>query len=166
MKDSDQKQIWQQKAMAFVTRSHQHLFGKNNEDPLAFLFNKGLKNDFIKKIHLGWNKYGSNRPAENWGLDPADFKEGKLFLPDGIVFPYIMNKKLISVFILPYEPEGSTAFMVPGSLTRTIVLGSSSGSNVEIIKNLFEGLYKYQEADENAHLLIHQNISTDIVSLT
>lgn len=156
--------LWLSKAMAFVTRSHRHLWGKNNEDPLAFLFKRGLKNDFAKKMLLGWNKFGQNRPAENWGLDPADFKEGKLFLPHGIVFPYIFNKKLVSVFILSYENQNPKAYMVPGSLTRTIVLGDLSSPDVIVVKDLFKGLYQFQEAEGKTRILIHQNIRTDLYS--
>jgi len=51
--------------VAFVTRCHQHLFGKNNEDPLAYLFRQGIKNEFAKQMLMGWNKYSQERPMEN-----------------------------------------------------------------------------------------------------
>nr|NJM03660.1 hypothetical protein [Desulfobacula sp.] len=64
-------EAWRKKAGAFVIRCHHHLFGKNNEDPLAYLFTRGIKNEFAKKMLLGWNKFSQERPKENWGFGRA-----------------------------------------------------------------------------------------------
>jgi len=45
--------------------------------------NEGLNLNFIRKMYLGWNKVGSNRPCEGWGLSG----KGSFFIPSGIVFP-------------------------------------------------------------------------------
>ncbi len=93
-------QLWKKKAMAFAIRTHRHLWGKNNEDPLAFLFNKGLSNEFAKSIYLGWNKFGQERQYKKWGINKA----GGFIIPPGLVFPQIENKEIKGVFILSLNP--------------------------------------------------------------
>lgn len=146
--------LWKKKAAAFVTRSHRHLWGKNNEDPLAFLFTRGLKNEFSKKQLLGWNKFGQNRPPENWGVAQAAFTETKIFLPPGIVVPYIIEQELVSVFISVYgEGLPSKTMQIPGSARSTLDMGKP-GSKAVFARDLFDGLFLYQEFGETHHIVI------------
>ncbi len=153
------KTIWEKKAVAFVTRSHRHLWGKNNEDPQAFLFERGLKNQFIKKFVIGWNKFGQERPMKNWGFgsDSCDFQ--KLFLPSGIVIPYIVEKKLLSVFIHPYnENKNNHTIIVKGSSSPTMILGGNFKEKIEkiaVVNSLFDGFFLFQEIKEPCCVIIH-----------
>lgn len=153
---------WKNKAMAFVTRSHRHLWGKNNEDPQAFLFIQGLKNQFAKAFLLGWNKFGQERPLQNWGFHADSKTDKKLFLPSGIVIPYIVEKELTSVFILPYdENKIKKVFIVPGSSSPTLVLGKSSEKKKEklaVIGDIFKGLFLFQECGETFCVIIHPDM--------
>ena len=147
LKETD---LWKQKARAFVTRSHHHLWGKNNEDPQVFLFHQDLTNQFVKQMHLGWNKHGQERTLEKWGLESVTAKNhplpGKLFLPPGIVVPYIVEKKLISVFIHPLDPSAAT-FLVPGSEEDSLLLGDPKAP-IKTVEGLFEGLHLFQEENK------------------
>jgi hypothetical protein len=142
--------LWKQKAMGFVTRAHRHLWGKNNEDPQVFLFRQDLTNQFVKQMHLGWNKHGQERTLEKWGLgDPKEITksendplQGSFILPPGIVFPYIVEKELRAVWIHPLDPAGAP-FMVPGSSEAPIRLGSMAHSLTKV-EGLFEGLRLFQ----------------------
>lgn len=146
---------WKKKAMAFVTRSHRHLWGKNNEDPLVFLFTRGLKNQFAKELLLGWNKFSQERPIQNWGLNRVLTSDEKLFLPSGIVIPYIVEKELVSVFIHPYEEhKNDKTTMIPGSLSPTMVLGEKK-KKIAIIQDIFDGLFLFQETCETCCVVIH-----------
>lgn len=137
--------------MAFVTRSHRHLWGKNNEDPLALLFHRGLENEFAKKILLGWNKFGQNRPSVNWGLKSPEI----LFLPPGMVIPYIIKKELQSVFIYPLEPRsGNQTVMLPGSQAPAMILGRLSDPAI-LIQDLFDGLWLFQETKGSVCVIVH-----------
>lgn len=156
--------LWKKKAAAFVTRSHHHLWGKNNEDPQVFLFQQDLTNRFIKQMHLGWNKHGQERTLEKWGLDDHKKREnldiensaienrdkerakGMFILPPGIVFPYIVEKELMAVWIHPLDPSGS-AFIVPGSAKMPLRLGSHKNP-IKRVDGLFEGLRLFQENQE------------------
>jgi len=136
--------------MAFVTRCHQHLWGKNNEDPLVFLYQQDLANLFVKKMHMGWNKHGQERLLENWGIDERAgqtlHKSETFLLPQGIVFPYIIEKELKAVFIHPLETPGQT-IRIPGSSKEPILLGNQTNP-MEEVEGLFEGLRLFQEKKE------------------
>lgn len=145
--------LWRNKARSFVTRSHRHLWGKNNEAPLAFLFQCGLKNEFAKKQLLGWNKFGQNRPAENWGLKTDD---NTLFLEAGLVIPYIKNRQLISVFIHPLAEnrQKETSRMLPGSDSPTMVWEKNT-DRILIFQDVFTGLFYLQESSCDNTIMIH-----------
>ncbi len=137
--DSPNPKIWKRKAMAFVIRSHRHLWGKNNEDPLVFLFRGGLTNEFSKQLYLGWNKFSQERPCEGWGLE----QKGSFLLPAGIVFPYIIEKELMSVFIISMEGSRSV-FRIPGSVDTPVILGDPNKTVVEV-DDILKGLSFFQE---------------------
>ncbi len=156
---------WRKKAAAFVTRCHQHLFGKNNEDPLVYLFRQGIKNEFAKQMLMGWNKYSQERPMENWGFGPG---QGKLFLKKGLVIPYIVEKELKSVFIHSFEGDGEKgARMVPGSALACMVLhtgqiksGQEKKEPPVLVHDLFQGLFLFQEAGDSGCIIIHPDPET------
>lgn len=149
--------------MAFVTRSHQHLWGKNNEDPLVFLFQQDLANLFVKNMHMGWNKNGQERPLKNWGLGYTAsqilHKPGNFFLPPGIVFPYIVEKKVKAVFIHPLD-SSDQSFRVPGSSKEPILLGNPKNS-IEEVDGLFKGLRLFQEKQQSIFVKIRPKLLPD-----
>ena len=144
--------------MAFVTRSHHHLWGRNNEDPLAFLFEMGLSNATIKSLHLGWNKFGQERHCDKWGvknLEKIDSpgKNNSFVLPPGIVFPHIIEKELTSIWIHSLDRAGPV-FMVPGSAPGPVLLGDFK-KPVVTTSDLFKGLCMFQEKQESLCVKIH-----------
>jgi len=149
---------WDRKAKAFAVRSHRHLWGKNNEDPLAYLFTRGLKNSFIKECYLGWNKFGQERPCHTWGLGKTLKKAEKFLLPSGIVIPYIKDTLLIGIFIHPFCDATPTTIMVPGSGSCSMVFGNNKDS-VCVITDIIDGLLLFQEKKETHSVLIHTDLS-------
>nr|WP_321401693.1 hypothetical protein [uncultured Desulfobacter sp.] len=134
---------WERKARAFAVRCRDHLWGKNNEDPLAFLYLKGLNLKFIGRMSLGWNKFGQNRPCEGWGLSG----KGSFFIPPGIVFPYIVEKKIVGMFIIPMEDPGSDPgpeLILPGSFKGPLILGPDN-HDIKEATSIMEGLKLFQE---------------------
>lgn len=134
---------WEKKAKAFAIRSHNHLWGKNNEDPLSFLYLKGLNLKFISKMYLGWNKFGHNRPCDGWGLSC----NGSFLIPSGIVFPYIVEKKIMGVFIISMANEDAgpaPELMIPGSFTGPLILGPDN-RETKNATGILEGLKIFQE---------------------
>ncbi|MFO7911254.1 MAG: hypothetical protein R6V15_03745 [Desulfotignum sp.] len=140
---------WKQKAMAFVTRCHRHLWGKNNEDPLVFLYHQGLSHEFIRQMHLGWNKHAQQRDLTKWGLSDGEGRLSRVLLPAGIVLPCIVEKNLQSVAIVPMHsnyPPG----LVPGS-RHDIILGDGSQPPV-LCEDIFSGLRMLQASGTPVHL--------------
>lgn len=133
---------WKRRATAFATRAHNHLWGKNNEDPLVFLFNQGLSHEFSRQMYLGWNKFGQERPYEGWGIDSP----GKFFIPPGILFPYIIDKELKALFIIPMEDPDSV-FSFPGNPDRAVILGNQD-NEVKTVNDMLTGLGLFQENQE------------------
>lgn len=130
--------------MAFAVRSHNHLWGKNNEDPLVFLFRHGLTHEFSRALYLGWNKFGQERPYEGWGVE----KPGKFFIPAGIVFPHIVDKELTALFIIPMD-DPDRIFSFPGNPETAVLLGDPD-KPVKTETDLLRGLALFQdEGEEN-----------------
>ena len=129
--------------MGFVTRAHRHLWGKNNEDPLVFLFKNGLSNEFCKNIYLGWNKFGQDRPLESWGLSAPD--QDRFHLPAGIVIPHIENQCLTGVLIV--SMAGSLSFWLPGSHPLPMELGHVNAHSPETT-DAMAGLKLFQDHPE------------------
>lgn len=130
---------WEKKARAFAIRAHNQLWVKNNEDPLSFLYLNGLNLNFIRKMYLGWNKVGSNRPCEGWGLSG----KGSFFIPSGIVFPYIVEKKVTGIFIISMESPDAE-LMIPGSFKGPLILGPGN-CEVKGATGIMEGLKIFQD---------------------
>lgn len=143
---------WTKKAMAFVTRSHRHLWGKNNEAPLSFLFQRGLKNEFAKKMLVGWNKFGQNRPIKNWGLEAQTFEDTALFFPAGLVIPYIIDKQLTGIIFYPLDDEYDQ-LVLPGSSAATMHLGSDP-TRILVVRDVMDGLYLFQQMGDTCSVRI------------
>jgi len=132
--------VWKRKAMAFSVRSHRHLWGRNTEDPLSFLYLKGISIDLAKSLYLGWNKFGHKRSLSGWGLEG----EGDFLIPPGIVFPHIRDKKLLAVFIIPMIPPHD-AIPLPGSDPCPILIGKAGEGSSQKTHNLLQGLVLLQK---------------------
>ncbi|MCG8530472.1 MAG: hypothetical protein MI749_07405 [Desulfovibrionales bacterium] len=134
---------WTRKAQAFVIRAHRHLWGKNNELPLVFLYENGLTHDFAKKMILGWNKFGQDRPRDGWGLAQSG-SEKTFHLPPGLVIPRIDDQNLLGIIILPMEGQG-LAYQVPGSLPME---WGSPGGERRYFKDILAALRAVQDNDD------------------
>ena len=141
----ENRELWKQKARAFVTRTHRHLWGKNNEDPLVFLFRQGFSNDFIKQMHLGWNKHGQERDLGKWGLDRPGEPASRYFFPAGIVFPYIIDRDLLSVVVIPMDPQARPV-LLPGSSRTAVSLGPEPFARF-MPTDFFQALKTFQDSN-------------------
>jgi hypothetical protein len=150
--------LWKDKAIAFLARSRKELWGKHNEDILAWFFKAGFRNRFIQDMLLGWNKRPKERPAENWGFSPA-FSEGfvrngNLFFPPGIVIPFVVDKHLAKLVIYDHEsPSPRPSFTVPGSSPDPMVFGGKTG-RIAVVDNILHALLLFQEFPENLTVVV------------
>lgn len=146
--------VWRDKAVAFAARSRQELWGKHNEDILAWFFVNGFKNRFIKDMFLGWNRRPKERPAENWGFTEPDAGCAHLFFPPGIVIPWVVDQHLLKLMIVDHT---KTAFhpchVAPGSARIPVVFGGGT-RRTAVVENILHGLLLHQEFPENLTVVI------------
>ncbi|MBU1168974.1 MAG: hypothetical protein KKD44_05360 [Proteobacteria bacterium] len=159
--DSAHRSLWKNKAMAFLVRSRQELWGKHNEDIIAWFFLEGFTHRFIHHMLLGWNRVSRIRPASNWGIpDRAgdnNVRQGKLILPPGIVIPYIVNKDLRKLLIYNHLSDNPTRNVtLPGSSSESIILGEQR-TRVAVISNIIHGLLLHQEFQDRITIIIPHN---------
>lgn len=150
--------LWKNKAIAFLARTRQELWGKHNEEILAWFFLNGFKNQFIKDMLLGWNKRPKERPAETWGFstDCSDslLKNSNLFFPPGIVIPYVVDKHLEKLIIYDHEKTtGNPCHVVPGSAKTPVVFGKQC-QHVAVVENIVHGLLLFQEFTDNLTVVV------------
>ncbi|MFA6011962.1 MAG: hypothetical protein WC799_18365 [Desulfobacteraceae bacterium] len=155
--------LWMNKAIAFLARSRQELWGKHNEEILAWFFLNGFKNSFIQDMLLGWNKRPKERLAETWGfstddsdsrLTNAQFKDTNLFFPPGIVIPYVVAKHLEKLIIYDHEKTtGNPCYVVPGSNETPVVFGKQC-QQVAVVENIVHGLLLFQEFPDNLTVVV------------
>ncbi|MBI9090295.1 MAG: hypothetical protein JEZ12_13845 [Desulfobacterium sp.] len=145
--DNRERPLWEQRAMAFVTRSFRQLWGKNNEEMLAWLFNQGLSNPFVRTQLWGWNKHGQARNPALWGIEPTDDTPA-LVLPQGIVVPYIVDKRLRKITIVNNE-----TMEVPGGSHEPMVLGNQF-KVIALVPDCVDGLFLFQEKGEQLGVII------------
>jgi hypothetical protein len=148
--DNQDRPLWEQRAMAFVTRSFRQLWGKNNEEMLARLFNQGLSNPFARTRLLGWNKHGQARDPAPWGVAPTDDSPA-LLLPQGLVVPYIVDKRLRKITIV-----GKETVAVLGSCQEPMVLGTDF-KVIALVQDCMDGLFLFQEKGDFLGVIIPSN---------
>lgn len=152
------RQTWIQRGVAFVTRSHRQLWGRNNESMLAWLFEHGLSNAFAKQTVLGWNKHDQMRKPAHWGISytasPGGQDAASLYLPAGIVVPTIVHQTLAAITIYRHEhPHGSRMYAVPGSEPLSMVLKGDPGT-VAVVPDIIDGLFLAQECGRDLTVII------------
>ncbi len=145
--DKRERPLWEQRAMAFVTRSFRQLWGKNNEEMLAWLFNQGLSNPFARAQLLGWNKHGQARNPELWGIEPTD-DSPTLLLPQGLVVPHIVDKRLRKITIVSKE-----TVEVQGGSPEPMVLGKEF-KVIALVQDCMDGLFLNQEKGDSLGVII------------
>ncbi len=165
-----QNELWLKRAIGFVTRARQEMWGKHNAEIMAFLFECGLSNKTVEKLLLGWNRRSKLRSAEGWGLDLERIKleNGKLFFPEGIVVPYVVEEELKKITIVIHKNESAenVNFVVEGSQHVSMILGEKllPGVDTYVVENILDGFYLLQECglnetDEKICLIIPHDLS-------
>lgn len=149
-----QNELWNNKAVGFVTRARQELWGKHNAEIMAFLFERGLSHKTAEKLLLGWNRRGKLRSGERWGLEPEEItsKEGKMLFAEGIVVPFVLEEQLRKVTIVSgkSDPADDKNHIVEGSQPISMVYGEKGSElNTIVADNILDGFYVSQELGEN-----------------
>ena len=140
--------LWQQKAQKLVDRAHEQLLA--NEDQLQYLAGRGLPLEAVKRYKLGYVPEDFWRQRESWGL-PTELKNGrpkKLWIPQGIVIPFIKNDQVHRIRIRLSNPIGDLRYYwVPGSGNDTFLLGADRKAIVAVESDL-DGLMIHHHAGD------------------
>ena len=133
-------QLWQEKAGKFLTWSQDML--KENKEVMNWLAARGINAQAVEAARLGWNP-GENgkdvfRARKAWGLPEIKKENGKprmLWIPQGLIIPYIVNGVIQRLRIR--RPEGELRYyIVPGSSMSTMIIGAERRAFVIIESEL------------------------------
>ena len=143
--------LWQQKTRQLVDWSMEML--RLNKTARGWLSSeRGLADATIKAASLGWNNKDVWKERSEFGLDPAISKNTgkpkKVWIPAGLIIPYIVDDKVIRVRIRRKDPgAGDRYILLPGSDTRPMILGNLK-STLSIIESELDGLLVNQDAGD------------------
>jgi hypothetical protein len=145
---------WSKKAFSFLVRCRQELWGKHNEEVLAWFFRQGIRNRFAHDMILGWNRFARIRPAEAWGIKGPSDPAGTVVIPPGIIVPGFEGQTLRSLFV--YDPTittGSSCFTVAGGAVEPLVWGENT-ERITVVFNLVHGLFVHQERPTEVTVIV------------
>ena len=118
---------WQSIGNEFVKRCETFLWGKTGLKALKYLHSLGLKDETLRKYHLGFNPVESFEPLERCGLPAEVNKKGnpsKVWLPRGIVIPWYFENGLSAIKIHKYLTQEQKS---KGEQSEYFVKGSLPG---------------------------------------
>ncbi|MEK6531271.1 MAG: primase-helicase zinc-binding domain-containing protein [Deltaproteobacteria bacterium] len=120
--------LWQAKAKAFVKYAHEQLLYNPNQ--LEELAHRGIVIETIKRFKLGWNPNPLWREKTVWGVTDNG---KKLWLPEGLVIPYMVAGRVLRLRIRRPEPDAEQRYyIIPGSGMSPMVIPPSATSKKEV----------------------------------
>lgn len=110
---------WLEQAWPFLIACQERLWSDGGAKALAWLRSRGLTDATISAAGLGYCDYDHYVTREDWGLGPETTKDGKpkgLWLPRGVLIPWIVDKELWAIRIRrPTKPEDALRYyFIPG----------------------------------------------------
>lgn len=166
-----QNNTWKHKTFSFLVRSRQELWGKKNEDIMAWFFLQGLSNKFVNESLLGWNRHAMIRPVAAWHLpenEPHSDSSGKFSLPPGIVIPDLEGQEIVKLLIFNHQSPGpDSLFTLPGSATRAMIWGNG-GHHTLVVFNAIHALFLAQELGDRLTVILpdHRGHAPDTRTLS
>jgi len=142
---------WQTQARLLVDWTTKMLRG--NKSAINWLRSeRGLSKETIRAASLGWNHNDVFRERSEFGLDPVisekTGKPKKVWIPAGLIIPYIVGDKVIRVRIRRSDTgPGDRYTLLPGCNMEPMVFGKNK-STLSIIESELDGLLVNQEAGD------------------
>jgi DNA primase len=86
---------WQTRALAYMEACETTIFSDLGASARAWLHARGLKEQTLRRYHIGYNPKDTFEPSPDWGLpQPDDGARHAVWLPRGIVIPCYENDQL------------------------------------------------------------------------
>lgn len=150
--------IWQEQAGLFVEWCHQQLW--LHPTALDKLYKRGFTKDSIQRFRLGYCPQDTWKAYSDWGMSSETKADGKsriLWMPKGLVVPWISNKKVLKINIrrLEWHPEDKYGkyIKIPGSMNCPAVYGDPSLPIGILLESEFDALLIQQEASHHLFCL-------------
>lgn len=155
-------ELWTKCATAFAAWSHEHLL--NNPEQLAWLAERGLPLEAVKRYRLGWNpgERGKScliRPRAVWGLPLPEPKKDErpkttFWIPRGLVIPLLDGEGSV-LRLRIRRPEADRAsfkeetkyYVIPGSCMDAMILGADARAFVVVESELDALMLHHQTGD-------------------
>ncbi len=119
---TDPTELWRSRAEAFVEYAHKVLL--ENMQQLAWLADRGITTETVKRFNLGWNPEDLWREKPVWGVEENG---KKLWLPEGLVIPWSVDGRMHRLRIRrPASDAEPRYYVVPGSGMAPMMIWSDS----------------------------------------
>ena len=141
---------WQQQAYILIKSAKEYLWRSCCVNIQTFLHERGLTDKTIKRTHLGWNPINQFHSREEWGL-PTKLKDdgqpSKLFIPAGLIIPYVKDKQIQKVKIRRHDLEAQQKYyLITGSSPTPIIIGNSR--DIMILESELDAILVDQETGD------------------
>jgi hypothetical protein len=126
--------LWRGKAESLVFKASEQLMA--NDAQMRWLAGRGIGEKSVAKFWLGWLPDDIYQSRESWGLSSVkneeSGKERPLWLPAGLVIPWMSGSDLVKLRIRRPDPIrfGPRYYMVPGSASATTLIRPIVGERI------------------------------------
>jgi len=134
---------WIIKAEKFVKYAHDAIW--NNPEVLQLLEKRGLPEEAIKKYKIGWNLRDLFYHKYDWGLENIESKRNKLWLPKGIVIPFLDQNGVVKRLKIRRQDwtDGDKLgkyIIVPGSMNGLNIFGNKQHKVLVVVESELDAL--------------------------
>ncbi|MBU4233232.1 MAG: hypothetical protein KKF43_11990, partial [Proteobacteria bacterium] len=148
---------WQKKARELIKKTEKHLWSSEIACKQArqWLKRRGLSAEIIREANLGWLLEDMWESRSKWGLDDRieGGKRKKLWIPSGLVIPYVRGEEVIRLRIRRPDPaDDPKYYLLPGSDTRPM-LWPPENKIYTVVESELDGLLLRQEISDLAGII-------------
>lgn len=144
---------WREKAQEFVSLSHEKLL--KDETAKQLLRDRGFSLSSMQKFHLGWNPTTYSVPLNEWGLPisfKSDGKERSLWLPKGIIIPFVLNGDIFKLKIRRSDWHLDDVFPkyleVSGSMKCPAICGNTNAATILLVESELDAMLVEEHAPD------------------
>lgn len=150
-------ELWRKKCGQVMAYGLEQL--QEDRDIQGWLANRGISLSTAVRFGLGWIPRSYYRERRAWGVDPeyhSSGKEKKLWIPRGLVIPYIRHQQLQRVRFRRFENDELPRYYVlpdssraPMWMRRTADAGPEA---VVIVETELDGIMLWERAGDLVHV--------------
>jgi DNA primase len=141
--------VWQARAWNFLTDCQATLWRPVAQKARWGLYGRGLNGDTFTPTWIGYHPGDRFEPLDRWGLQPRSEKEKAVYLPAGLVIPWIIEDVVWKINIRRLGQQTPKYLQVKGSRPGLFGAHNLAGkSTVFIVEGEFDALLLQQEAGD------------------